>query len=39
MIMKRYLFIVVALLPLMVLAQMVEPVKWSAAAMNFLIKS
>ena len=29
MIMKRYLFIVVALLPLMVLAQMVEPVKWS----------
>ncbi len=27
--MKRYLFIVVALLPLMVLAQMVEPVKWS----------
>ena len=29
MIMKRYLFIVVALLPLMVLGQMVEPVKWS----------
>ena len=29
MIMKRYLFIVAALLPLMVMAQMVEPVKWS----------